>query len=148
MRLNFGSLALAATALTAAALTTAQAQQPPTVVARQPRDVAGIWMARNLKFGPDLPPVTLVLELSYADSGLRGLLRFDGGTAGDNSGPPVGLVGEMVADSLWLRDARGSAFIEGRFDGSRYVARIGMQTAPLILPRLGADAKSVRFERQ
>ena len=40
------------------------------------------------------------------------------------------------------------AFIEGRFDGTHYIARIGMQTAPLILPRLGADAKSVRFERQ
>ena len=25
---------------------------------------------------------------------------------------------------------------------------LGIQTAPLILPRLGADAKSVRFERQ
>jgi len=147
MRLYFGSLALAATALTAA-LTTAQTQQPRTVVARQPRDVAGIWMARNLKFGPDLPPVTLVVELSYADSSLRGLLRFEEGTAGDNSRPPVGLVGEMVADSLWLRDARGAAFIEGRFDDSRYIARIGIQTAPLILPRLGADAKSVRFERQ
>jgi hypothetical protein len=54
----------------------------------------------------------------------------------------------MVADSLRLRDARGAAFIEGRFDGTHYIARIGIQTAPLILPRLGADAKSVRFERQ
>jgi hypothetical protein len=45
-------------------------------------------------------------------------------------------------------DARGAAFIEGRFDGTHYIARIGIQTAPLILPRLGADAKSVRFERQ
>ena len=54
----------------------------------------------------------------------------------------------MVADSLRLRDARGTAFIEGRFDGNHYIARIGIQTAPLILPRLGADAKSVRFERQ
>jgi len=44
-------------------------------------------MARNLKVNPDVPPVTLVPELSYANSSLRGLRRWDGGSVGDNSAP-------------------------------------------------------------
>lgn len=114
--------------------------------------VTGVWLARGFRVTADMPSLTLVLELEEVGDEVRGQLRWEQAGAGGATGAPTGLRGILVADSLLLRDTRGAPTLEGRVEGTRYVARIAIEAGrlggPISLTRLGPNAKSVRFERQ